>query len=226
MSILDGPTEASTSPGVSVPRNPRGQLIAMSQFGEGMHARRAAGEWELVGEGTPYWDVLRHPLYRGVHASDIRIISGEHTVGEFYYRTVDSQWRGLFEQGTNLVWDDWNLRSALGDADAQDLHEHLDAASAYRAITNLSLTNYAFFDGQYHVFRQLRLFDGTVYVDTLPFSSRIVNADTPRGRLITPYTTLTDTQIGGGSKSMRTIGSWRIYRSRFRVGGRVRSSRG
>ena len=126
------------------------------------------GEWQLVNP-IPYWKRFTHDKYYGEHASDLDIASSLYNfeVGDFYYRTSDNQWRGVFDIGGVLTWDDWRLRAALNNADAEDLHVHTDAQDAYDSIGtfNRDLTYYAFFGGHYYEFERLGLFDNQTFVD-------------------------------------------------------------
>ena len=177
MSILDGglligvdtPTVTPDTPDtpvtpVDTPRHVKGQHIATLGFdGIYEHGQLISG-WQLVNP-IQTWIRFEHENYLGTHHADPVIISGTHQIGHFYYRTSDNQWRGIFQNG-GLAWEDWNLRSATGVDMGSDRGAFDSDADASDNLFNPdTLTNWAFFDAHYWVYRGERLFDGTFYIE-------------------------------------------------------------
>ena len=100
-------------------------------------------------------------------ASDPTIVSGVNNDNHFYYRSTDSQWRGILDINGTLHWEDANLRSELGNANARDLGEFASASDAFAGVQSETFDNYAFFDGAWYNLQGRELFNGKIWVSDL-----------------------------------------------------------
>ena len=167
---------------ISTPRHVKGIHIARLGFDGTYTYFQQLDDWELVNP-IQTWIRFEHENYLGTHHADPVIISGTHQVGHFYFRTSDNQWRGIFQNG-GLSWQDWNLRSATGvdlGSDRGAFDSEADASN--NLFQPDTLTNWAFFDGHYWVYRGERLFDGQIYIEN-------------EGVIILPHAVISTVQLG------------------------------
>lgn len=170
----------------------RGELLGSLTLEAREHSRRVGLENWVLNNPMPRWLPLEHAGYRGVHFTNPVIISGDHQIGDFFYKPNSDEWRGIFEQGGTLFWDAWNLRAALGNENAFDLGEYNTGQEAYDSINDHDRDNYAFFDNGYFLQAGLGSYDGRVYVRDFDLGVN-TSAD---ALLATPNQPLSDTQSG------------------------------